>query len=85
MTTVGYGDKSPITAAGRLVALVWMFSSIIIISLITGAFATAMTVHQLTPRDRSDFAGLYPNTGLGCGRCQVSCGPLRAVGRIGCR
>lgn len=50
MTTVGYGDKSPITAAGRLVALVWMFSSILIISLITGAFATAMTVHQLTPR-----------------------------------
>lgn len=50
MTTVGYGDKSPITAAGRLVALVWMFVSVIIISLITGAFATAMTVHQLTPR-----------------------------------
>jgi ABC-type amino acid transport substrate-binding protein len=50
MTTVGYGDKSPITAAGRLVALVWMFASILIISLITGAFATTMTVHQLTPR-----------------------------------
>ena len=50
MTTVGYGDKSPVTLAGRLVALVWMFVSIVIISLVSGAFATAMTVHQLTPR-----------------------------------
>ena len=32
MTTVGYGDKSPRTVGGRLVALVWMFTSVIIIS-----------------------------------------------------
>ena len=50
MTTVGYGDKAPITASGRAVAFVWMFTSIIIISLATGAFATVMTVHQLSPR-----------------------------------
>jgi ABC-type amino acid transport substrate-binding protein len=50
MTTVGYGDKSPVTFPGRSIAFVWMFSSIIIISLATGAFATAMTVHQLSPR-----------------------------------
>jgi ABC-type amino acid transport substrate-binding protein len=48
MTTVGYGDKAPVTIAGRLVALVWMFASIIIISGITAAIASALTVSQLS-------------------------------------
>ncbi len=47
MTTVGYGDKAPVTAGGRLVALVWMFASIIIISGFTAAIASALTVSQL--------------------------------------
>ena len=34
MTTVGYGDKSPITFGGRVLGLVWMFSAIIIISML---------------------------------------------------
>jgi hypothetical protein len=32
MTTVGYGDKTPITWAGRLVSLVWMFASMFFIA-----------------------------------------------------
>lgn len=47
MTTVGYGDKAPITFAGRVVALVWMFASIIIISSFTAAIATSLTVSHL--------------------------------------
>ena len=47
MTTVGYGDKAPVTVAGRLVALVWMFASIIVISSFTAAIASALTVSQL--------------------------------------
>lgn len=47
MTTVGYGDKAPITLAGRFVAVVWMFASIIIISSFTAAIATSLTVSQL--------------------------------------
>ena len=47
MTTVGYGDKSPVTMGGRLVALVWMFASIIIISGFTAAIASSLTVGQL--------------------------------------
>jgi ABC-type amino acid transport substrate-binding protein len=47
MTTVGYGDKAPVTVAGRLLGLVWMFASIIIISGFTAAIATSLTVTQL--------------------------------------
>jgi ABC-type amino acid transport substrate-binding protein len=47
MTTVGYGDKAPVTIGGRIVALVWMFGSIIIISSFTAAIASALTVSQL--------------------------------------
>lgn len=47
MTTVGYGDKSPRTLGGRVVALIWMFTSIIIISSFTAAITSAVTVSQL--------------------------------------
>ncbi|MGB5831737.1 MAG: transporter substrate-binding domain-containing protein [Thiohalocapsa sp.] len=47
MTTVGYGDKAPITAIGRGIALVWMFASVIIVSGFTAAIATALTVGEL--------------------------------------
>ena len=47
MTTVGYGDKAPITRGGRLVGLLWMFASIIVISGFTGAIASSLTVGQL--------------------------------------
>lgn len=54
MTTVGYGDKAPLTAAGRVIGLIWMFASIIVISGFTAAIATSLTVGQL---DRS-IAGI---------------------------
>lgn len=47
MTTVGYGDKAPLTLAGRVIAIVWMFASVIIISSFTAAIATSLTVSQL--------------------------------------
>lgn len=47
MTTVGYGDKAPITAMGRGIALVCMFASVIIVSGFTAAIATALTVGEL--------------------------------------
>ncbi len=48
MTTVGYGDKAPVTLLGRLLALVWMFAALIIISSFTAAIAAALTVNQLS-------------------------------------
>lgn len=47
MTTVGYGDKSPVTLGGRIIALVWMFAAIIIISGFTAAIASSLTMNSL--------------------------------------
>lgn len=47
MTTVGYGDKSPVTKFGRLISLIWMFSAIILISSLTASIASALTVRTL--------------------------------------
>ncbi len=47
MTTVGYGDKSPRTAGGRLVGLIWMFASIVMISTFTAAITSSLTLTQL--------------------------------------
>jgi ABC-type amino acid transport substrate-binding protein len=48
MTTVGYGDKSPRTLGGRIVALVWMFAGVILISGFTAAIASSLTVGSLS-------------------------------------
>jgi len=43
MTTVGYGDKAPKTTGGKLIALFWMFASVIIISSFTATIASSLT------------------------------------------
>lgn len=48
MTTVGYDDKAPRTAAGKAIALVWMFAAILIISTFTGMIASSLTSGRLT-------------------------------------
>ncbi len=49
MTSVGYGDKAPITFAGRLVAVVWMFTSVVMVASFTAHITTTLTVTHLTP------------------------------------
>ena len=48
MTTVGYGDKAPVTLGGRVIGFIWMFAAIILISSFTAAIATSLTVSQLS-------------------------------------
>jgi ABC-type amino acid transport substrate-binding protein len=52
MTTVGYGDKAPKTAGGRIVALVWMLFSIIFIASFTANITTSLTVNELKGKVR---------------------------------
>lgn len=47
MTTVGYGDKAPKTAGGRIVALLWMIFSIIFMASFTANITTSLTINEL--------------------------------------
>lgn len=47
MTTVGYGDKAPVTFAGRLVGLIWMFAGMIMVASFTAAITSSLTVNNL--------------------------------------
>lgn len=59
MTTVGYGDKAPVTPGGRILGLVWMFAAIIIISGFTASIASSLTVGNLQSsiEDLDDLRG----------------------------
>ncbi len=47
-TGVGYGDKVPVTAAGRLVALVWMLVSVICVSALTATVTAKLSLGHLS-------------------------------------
>ncbi|MCB1629746.1 MAG: transporter substrate-binding domain-containing protein [Xanthomonadales bacterium] len=53
MTTVGYGDKAPVTLIGRLLALIWMIAALVVVSTFTAAITSALTVGQLSNRIQS--------------------------------
>ncbi len=48
MTTVGYGDRTPKTVGGRIVAMMWMFTAVVVISTFTGSVASLLTVDELS-------------------------------------
>ena len=49
MTTVGYGDMTPKTVGGRLVALFWMFASMLLVSSVIAIVASTLTLAKLEP------------------------------------
>jgi len=46
MTTVGYGDKAPITVPGRVVSVIWMFAALILTAFLTAQLTTILTAQQ---------------------------------------
>ena len=51
MTTVGYGDKTPKTALGRVVAILWMLSSLVLVSLLSTSLVSRLTAERVESRD----------------------------------
>jgi polar amino acid transport system substrate-binding protein len=51
MTTVGYGDKTPKTTPGRLVAILWMLSSLVLVSLLSTSLVSRLTAERVESRD----------------------------------
>jgi ABC-type amino acid transport substrate-binding protein len=47
LTSVGYGDKTPKTLGGRMVAIIWMFASVILIASFIATITTSFTVVEL--------------------------------------
>ena len=48
MTTVGYGDKAPITFGGRAVAFFWMLACLVLIAVLTAHITSSLTLMQMT-------------------------------------
>ena len=59
VTTVGYGDKTPKGFAGRVFALIWMFSGFFILAYFTASVTSTVTVQELqgTIEGPSDLYG----------------------------
>ncbi len=64
MTTVGYGDKAPVTVGGRLVAIVWMFASIILVSSFTASISASLTAEKLVGKVRGVQDLPHVNVGI---------------------
>lgn len=47
MTTVGYGDKAPKTRIGRAVAVIWMMSSLVLVSLLSTSIVAQVTTERV--------------------------------------
>ncbi|WP_373480091.1 transporter substrate-binding domain-containing protein [Geminocystis sp.] len=47
VVTVGYGDKTPKGVAGRILATIWMFTGVVLISYFTASVTSALTIQGL--------------------------------------
>ena len=56
LTTIGYGDKAPLTVLGRAVAMVWMLVGLAVSAALTAAVVTIADVGERTGEDLSGRA-----------------------------
>lgn len=48
MTTVGYGDKTPVTFPGRLLTFFWMLSGVLLVSIFTATATSRMAAARIS-------------------------------------
>ena len=54
MTTAGYGDKTPLSSAGRVVSILWMFASIFLLTFFTAVLTSAFVIQSGKALHRGD-------------------------------
>ena len=64
MTTVGYGDKTPLSLLGRLVTFFWMLAGVLIIAVFTGTVASSLTRAEM--KEGIVSFGDLPRFKVGC-------------------
>lgn len=66
MTTVGYGDKTPATFAGRFIAFLWMLGGVVLVSGFTASVTSSLSAARLSNslQNIADFQ-------------EISCGVLK--------
>ena len=52
MTTVGHGDKAPMTLGGRMAAIRLKIVSLVLVSKLTASITTSLTVSELSGKGR---------------------------------
>ncbi len=57
LTTIGYGDKAPVTRAGRAVAMVWMLAGLAVSASLTATIISATGAGSAAPDLPEAFAG----------------------------
>lgn len=78
-TTVGYGDKVPVTATGRFFSVLYMVVGIALFSIISGERLCAARSHARTPTHHVGCAGAHASLPLD--RCSPLRLPLDALPR----
>ncbi len=49
LTTVGYGDRVPVTLTGKIVAALWMLIGFVLLTTLSGVVTSVLTVQRLAP------------------------------------
>lgn len=78
MTTTGYGDKAPITLAGRIIGILWMIYALILIALVTAQLSASLTAERISSKVTSVAELAHVRVGYVTGTASLAA--LRALG-----